>query len=59
MTEEELRDCIAMLRGITGASPDECYRFADAMLIARKADPEMEEGIVAIKKRKYERKSKE
>lgn len=58
MNEEDLRDCFAMFKAVTGASAEECYKFADAMLEARRADPE-EEGIVAIKKRKYERKSKE
>ena len=49
MNENDLRDCFAMFRAVTGASPEECYRFADAMLEARKKEPE--EGIVAIKKR--------
>jgi hypothetical protein len=37
-----------MFKAVTGASAEECYRFADAMLKAR--NPEPEEGIVAIKK---------
>jgi len=52
MNEQDLRDCFAMLRGITGASPIECYEFADAMLEARKAEPEQEVGIVAAKSRR-------
>ena len=36
MTEEDLRDCFAMFKVITGATPEECYVFADAMLEARK-----------------------
>jgi hypothetical protein len=52
MNEQDLRDCFAMLRGVTGASPVECYEFADAMLEARKAEPEPEIGIVAAKSRR-------
>lgn len=65
MNEEDLRDVCAMfalcglvMRG--GVSDDVCtiaYRLADGMLEARKA--EEDGGIVSIKKRKYERKSKE
>ena len=47
MNEEDLRDCFAMMRGITGATPEECYEFADAMMEARK--PKEEAGIAAIK----------
>jgi hypothetical protein len=50
MSEEDLRDCFAMMKAITGASPEECYKFADEMLKARK--PEQESGIVAIKPRR-------
>lgn len=49
MNEQDLRDCFAMLRGVTGASAEECYRFADEMLEARNAEPEQEVGIVAAK----------
>ena len=50
MNEEDLRDCFAMFKIITGASPAECYRFADEMLDARKKEKEDEEdtGIVAV-----------
>jgi hypothetical protein len=48
MNDQDLRDCFAMFKSVTGASPEECYKFADAMLEARKAKPE-EAGIVAIK----------
>lgn len=69
MNEEDLRDCFAMfaLCGLVmmnkepyddQAVAELSYSLADSMLKARKAEPE-EEGIVAIKKRKYERKSKE
>lgn len=54
MNENDLRDCFAMLRGITGASAKECYEFADEMLEARKEDDGKELGIAAIKpKRRY------
>ena len=52
MNEQDLRDCFAMLRSVTGASPIECYEFADAMLKARNAEPEQEIGIVAAKPRR-------
>ena len=61
MNEEDLRDCFAMftLAGIVMRGIDDnlvegvarnAYKMADAMLEARKAQPEIEEGIVAIKK---------
>ena len=56
MNEEDLRDCFAMFKAITGASAEECYRFADEMLEARSAESD-EEGIAIIKKRKYVRKN--
>jgi hypothetical protein len=49
MNDEDLRDCFAMFKAMTGASPAECYRFADMMLEARNAEPEQEVGIVAAK----------
>ena len=52
MNEDDLRDCFAMMRSITGASAKECYEFADEMLETRKAEPEQEIGIVAAKKRR-------
>jgi hypothetical protein len=59
MNEQDLRDCFAMLRAVTGASAEECYRFADEMLEARKEENDEEElGIAAIKpKRKYLRRN--
>jgi uncharacterized protein YjgD (DUF1641 family) len=51
MNEEDLRDCFAMMKAITGANPEECFRFADEMLEARKhKEKENEEdiGIAAI-----------
>lgn len=52
MNEDDLRDCFAMFKSISGATADECYEFADAMLEARKNKEvvsEVEDGIVAIK----------
>jgi hypothetical protein len=61
MSEEDLRDCFAMMKVITGSSPEECYKFADEMLEVRKhKEKENEEdiGIVRIApKRGYRRKS--
>ena len=48
MNEEDLRDCFAMFKSIGGATAEECYEFADAMLEARKAK---DEGIKAVVKR--------
>jgi hypothetical protein len=48
VNENDLRDCFAMLRGITGASPRQCYEFADQMMEARK--PKEESGIIAVKR---------
>jgi hypothetical protein len=59
MNENDLRDCFAMFAslriGLDGskevmlASATRCYAFADAMLEARTQEPEVEEGIVAVK----------
>jgi hypothetical protein len=53
MNEQDLRDCFAMLRGVTGASAEECYKFADEMLETRKkieeAVDDEELGIAAVK----------
>jgi hypothetical protein len=59
MNDEELRDCFAMFKTITGASAEECYRFADEMLEARKKEKSDEEdvGIASVAKRSYRRKS--
>jgi hypothetical protein len=46
--KEYLRDLAAMFRSVTGASAEDCYKFADEMLEARKPK---EEGIVAIKRK--------
>jgi hypothetical protein len=51
MNEQDLRDCFAMFKAITGASAQDCYIFADEMLEAReKKDEEL--GIAAIKPRR-------
>jgi hypothetical protein len=57
MNEQDLRDCFAMFKIITGASAEECYKFADEMLEARNKEPEDDDGIARIKKRKYVRKN--
>jgi hypothetical protein len=66
MNEQDLRDCFAMfalLRMSFGDTDvayangaEKCYKIADAMLEAR-SKTENENGIVAIKKRKYVRKN--
>jgi len=58
MSENDLRDCFAMFAslriGLDGtqevmlASAERCYKFADAMLEARK--PKEEVGITAVKR---------
>ena len=48
MNEQDLRDCFAMLRGVTGASAEECYKFADEMLEARKENDGEKLGIAAV-----------
>ena len=60
MNENDLRDCFAMFAmvglcareeiGVLGSVPDMAYQVADAMLEARKKEPE-EDGIATIKKR--------
>jgi hypothetical protein len=60
MNENDLRDCFAMFAMMAywkdgDVAPDLktaafwSYDMADAMLEARKAEPEVEEGIVAVK----------
>jgi hypothetical protein len=63
MNDNDLRDCFAMfaMMGVIARGglhpelmPEECiarrsYELADAMLKARNAEPEVEEGIVAVK----------
>ena len=56
LNEEDLRDCFAMFKSLTGSSPEECYRFADEMLEARK--PKDDGGITSVAKRTYKRKTK-
>jgi hypothetical protein len=55
MNEQDLRDCFAMLRGVTGASAKECYEFADEMLEARKEKETVDNeelGIAAVKSKR-------
>lgn len=47
--KEYLRDLAAMFKSVTGASAEDCYKFADEMMEAR--DPEETVGLPAIKKR--------
>jgi hypothetical protein len=53
MNENDLRNCFAMFKSITGASADDCYRFADEMLLARNKE---DAGIVSIRKKRYDKK---
>jgi hypothetical protein len=48
LNEEDLRDCFAMFKAMTGAPAEECYKFADEMLEARK--PKDEAGIASVKR---------
>ena len=61
MNDEDLRDCFAMFKAMTGAPAEECYKFADEMLEARKPkenDDEENVGIARVApKRNYRRKS--
>ena len=58
MNENDLRDCFAMfaLNGLLSRASvfdvKEVWEIADAMLEARKAEPEPEVGIVAVKSRR-------
>jgi hypothetical protein len=51
MNDQDFRDVCAMLRAVTGATAEECYRFADEMLEARRVKEEPQ-GIIAIKKKR-------
>jgi hypothetical protein len=61
MSEDDLRDCFAMFRSIGGGTAEECFRFADMMLEARKQkenqNEETDGGIASVAKRTYKRKS--
>ena len=48
LNEDDLRDCFAMFKSMTGATAEECYKFADEMLEARK--PKDEAGIASVKR---------
>jgi hypothetical protein len=48
MNDDDLRDCFAMFASLTGKSPEECYKFADDMMEARK--PKDEAGIASVKR---------
>jgi hypothetical protein len=47
MTDQDLKDCFAMFKSVTGATPEECYAFAEAMMEARKPQ---EMGIKTVRK---------
>jgi hypothetical protein len=53
MNENDLRDCFAMFKSMTGVNADDCYRFADEMLLARNKE---DAGIVSIRKKSYAKK---
>jgi hypothetical protein len=48
LNEDDLRDCAALLRAVTGASPEECFKFADEFMEARKVKDEV--GIASVKR---------
>ena len=58
MNENDFRDVAALFAMVgkiingTPWKPEECFYLADCMTEARKAEPEPEVGIVAVKKRK-------
>ena len=58
MNEQDLRDCFAMfivcgmVMKYNEVDPNTIWKMADAMLEARKAEPEPEVGIVAAKSRR-------
>jgi hypothetical protein len=57
MNDEDLRDCFALMLTMGFAvkgeiNPKAVWEIADLMMEARKAEPEAEDGIVAIKPRK-------
>ena len=59
MNEEDLRDCAALLRSVTGASAEECFRFADEFMEARKLKEREDEentGIAAVAPKRSRRK---
>jgi hypothetical protein len=58
--KEYLRDLFAGFKSVTGASAEECFKFADTMMEARdKEESYAEKGITAIKKRAPTRKADE
>jgi hypothetical protein len=55
--DDDLRDCFALMLTMGFAvkgeiNPKAIWEIADLMMEARKAEPEAEDGIVAIKPRK-------
>jgi hypothetical protein len=47
MNDDDLRDCFAMFKSMTGATAEECYKFAGEMLEERKQKDE-DSGIAAV-----------
>ena len=62
MNEDDWKKCFAMFRSITGASAEECFRFANEMMeVSKQKESANEEsndgGIVSVApKRTYRRK---
>ena len=54
MNEQDLRDCFAMFKIITGATPEECYKFADEMLEVRETNGNV--GLPPVRARKAKEK---
>jgi hypothetical protein len=51
MNDDDLRDCAALLRAVTGATAEECFTFADEFMEARKHKEKANEedsGIAAV-----------
>jgi hypothetical protein len=51
MNDEDLRDCAALLRAVTGATAEECFTFADEFMEVRKHKEKADEedsGIAAV-----------
>ena len=51
MNEDDLRDCFAMFKSMTGATAEDCYKFAGEMLEERKQKEsrnEEDSGIAAV-----------
>lgn len=58
MSEKEWLLCIAMFRSATGATPEECFKFAYELMEESKKEKEDEEdiGIAAVAPKRSRRK---